>query len=531
MLKVQAVALVAAVAAVASAAPRRETLLLANCPRATGEYVGTLRARMVLARAFFDPAIGDDENIRAAALHQLRYVWGHYRNDATAHGAVQLVLSAEEPELTIVSRREAPYGRDLALPWTTTDPRLKIEDAYTLRAVAAGRVRKGDPAIVVEYQLRFKLALCGRGEDPGAALRVPLPPDPWLAYWYVPRARHRLLRYHKDTAITNPCADDDFADLPHPFYYWYDWLPTRHGPDDDGRAFDCRSWLRPGYDYDYVEIPVERFAAPSHDLSRVRDGLAATSGPLNATIVVGVTDHSVLDLGLDGWRAAIGDGDDLLGRATAARDRWAKEGPREGGTRSLLETLVGLAQVMTIESHASTVDDDNLRVEVRGRLKESGRALRVRLYLGMTDIFGPRPPKHWPILRRALNEDQLIIYWGHSGIGENFRLAQIEKNLNLSHEQFASELARSPARLIAFLSCYSYMYFGQDLLAAGAQHVGGGAYLFTGIEHARRENGPIAVLALVDRVLSVDGGGRLERLPMLGDDEFWLVKEVAGASR
>ena len=167
-----------------------------------------------------------------------------------------------------------------------------------------------------------------------------------------------------------------------------------------------------------------------------------------------------------------------------------------------------------------------------GRLRQSGRPLRVRLWLGLTDVFGPTPPAHWRILRRALVEDQLVVYWGHSGIGENFRLAQIERHLGVSHEQMSADLRAAPLRLVAFLSCYSYMYFGQDLLAAGAEREDGGYFVFTGMESARHEAGPLAVLELVDRILRPDNPeGRVDAMPRLGDDEFWLVKEVRKGPR
>jgi hypothetical protein len=507
----------------AFAAPRREALLFSNCPRQSGEFTGSYRGQILLHKAFLDR-----EPVEASIEHQLRYLWGHYRNDAAAHQSLQVSLSAEPPEIRILSRRDVPYGRDLPLPYPTKEERLKIEDPYTLRAVARGHADKNDPALSVEYEIHFKLAVCGRGEDPAPVVRVPLPPDPWLAYWYVDQGNHRPLRYFNDRAVTNPCADNDFADLPHPFYYWYDWLPTRHGPDDDGHSFDCRGWLKAGDHYQYYDVKLERTSAPSRDFSRLRAQLG--EGPLQATILVGVTNHGMLDVGLESWRERLGNGKggELKTRAAAALARWQRDSPHDNGTRSFLTALGELGRVVDVDQHTATMDGEFLVVEVNGKLKLSRRPIRARVWLGMTDIFGPKPPQHWRILRRALSEDQIILYWGHSGIGENFRLAQIEKHLGLSHQEMAAELQKSSWRLIAFLSCYSYMYFGQDLIDAGAESGNGGYFVFTGMESSKHEGGPLAVLDLVDRVLR-DARGRVEKLPLLGDDEFWLIKEVAGA--
>jgi hypothetical protein len=200
----------------------------------------------------------------------------------------------------------------------------------------------------------------------------------------------------------------------------------------------------------------------------------------------------------------------------------------EGGTRSFLEVLRDLGQIVAIDRHHSAVDDGFLVVDVEGRLRTSARPLHVRLCLGLTDLFGPVPPRHWRILQRALTEDQVVVYWGHSGIGENFRLAQIEQHLGPGAIAITAALRRAPLRLIAFLSCYSYMYFGQDLVAAAAERNDGWSFVYTGVEAARHESGPLAVLALIDLVLHpVDGKGGIDKLPRLGDDEFWMVKDVA----
>jgi hypothetical protein len=513
--------LIALISSGGHAASRREALLFSHCPRQSGEFQGSYRGRILLHKQFLDK-----DSVETSIEQQLKYLWGFYRNDAAAHGAMQVTLSAEPREITILSTKEVPYGRDLPLPYPTTEERLKIEDPYTLRAVARGRVEKDDPALLVEYQIRFKLAACGHNQDPPPLVHVPLPLDPWLAYWYVDQKNHRPLRYYDERAVTNPCSDNDFADLPHPFYYWYDWLPTRHGPDDAGRSFDCRAWLKPGDHYHYFDVQLERVSAASHDFSRLRALLG--DAPLSATILVGVTNHGMTDLKLALWRDRL-EGGDITARATQALQEWSSQHPRDAGTANFLAALADLRAVVEVERHRTFLDGEYLVSEVEGQLKQSGRRLRARLWLGLTDIFGPKPPQHWRILRQALAEDQIVLYVGHSGIGENFRLAQLEQHLGISHQQMTAELRRSSWRLIAFISCYSYMYFGQDLLDAGAQSQNGGYFVFTGMETNRHTAGPVALLDLVDRVLRAPDG-RVDKLPLLGDNDFWLVKEVLGVS-
>src|SRR5262245_14789414 len=193
MTRLLAVALAAAASAHADPAP---ALHLAGCSGQAGEYTATVDDTIVLDRAFLDDKAPEEEQVRAAIRQQLRYLWGYLR---TNHPSVKLtmVMSAAEPEVTVLGKRAGRYGRDLVLDWKDDPPRLKIEDPYTLRAVARGVTRADDAALVVDYRARFLVALCDEegGRATASTLSVPTPRDPWLLYWHVPAARRRLMRY------------------------------------------------------------------------------------------------------------------------------------------------------------------------------------------------------------------------------------------------------------------------------------------------------------------------------------------------
>ncbi|MEW5848951.1 MAG: hypothetical protein AB2A00_09055 [Myxococcota bacterium] len=494
----------------------RDVLQVASCPRQGGEYLATLPGRITLLRAAMAPAISDEENARVAILHQVRYVWGWLRTNPQMQREVQAVLSAEPASVEVKSLRRTRYGRNLALPWTQTPPHLEVTDSYTLRAIQRGFTRVEDEALEVEYVVRFKLALCGVPRDVDSILKVPLPRDPWLLYWHVPQKHHRLMRYYDRTAVTNPCSDDDFADLPHPFYYWYDWQPDRRGPDANGKPFDCRKLMKSGLDYFPHEVALHRIAEPTLDFSDLHRSWRAESETLRGTVLFGVLDQSWPDLELPVLRDELSDGAPLADRVTAAL---AKDKTRERAARQMLHMLRDLPDVMTVSAHRAAVEGEYLRVEVEGVLRRSARKVALVLQYGFTNVFGPRPPGHWEIARRALSRDHLVIYVGHSGIGENLRLAQIEHNLKLPTGQFSGEVARAPYQLVAFLSCYSYMYFGQDMLDAGAA---GRQFIYTGTGYGKGDRGALSVLDVVDQVLVNDGTP--VRVRYLEDEDFLLFK-------
>jgi len=201
--------------------------------------------------------------------------------------------------------------------------------------------------------------------------------------------------------------------------------------------------------------------------------------------------------------------------------------PRERGTAKFLALLADLPEVMGVEAGRVVVEGAYLRADLDGRLARSRRPVHVSAFVGLTDIFGPTPPQHFALLRRALETDDVIVYAGHSGIGENFRLARIEEELREPPESVAAAFERAPRQLIAFLSCYSYMYFGQDLVAAAGHTAAGREFVYTGTDFTRADRGGLAILDFVDQVLA---GAAKPALRYVEPAEFLMIKRVDGAA-
>ena len=285
------------------------------------------------------------------------------------------------------------------------------------------------------------------------------------------------------------------------------------------------------------------------DFAQLRSAIAGQP-ELRATILIGVLDHAWKELGYEALAAAFGASSSAAVANVSARatELLGAPDPRERGTMKYLRLLSSLPGIMKIDSEpgsgsgsgsgpgpgqgtaraAVSVEQGYLRAEITGTLQRSGKRVRLRAYVGLTDIFGPTPPSHWRILRRALAEDQVVVYAGHSGIGENFRLAQIEKNLGELHEAFQAAFSQAPYQLIAFLSCYSYMYFGQDLVAAAGQTRAGRQFVYTGTEFTKGDDGGLAILDFVDQVIA---GERAPRFRFVNAADFLMVKRVDGSAR
>ena len=139
-------------------------------------------------------------------------------------------------------------------------------------------------------------------------------------------------------------------------------------------------------------------------------------------MLIGVLEHEWPHFDYPALAKLLAVGHDDLPQKVAAATRGPER--REFGEGILLHLLADLPSVMKLSRYSATVQGNYLRVDVDGALKHSGRALRLHAFVGVTDVLGPTRPRHWPILRAGLKTSDVVVYAGHSGVGENFdRLA------------------------------------------------------------------------------------------------------------
>ena len=142
-----------------------------------------------------------------------------------------------------------------------------------------------------------------------------------------------------------------------------------------------------------------------------------------------------------------------------------------------------------------------------GTLNGSGKPFSLRAFFGSTDLYGPKPPSHWSEALRSMVNDDIFIYAGHSGLGENLRVA------TLAEQEVQSATRQLDYQLLAYLSCYSYTYFDQDQLPTSP--LGGGRaradLLLTAGETYEFGQAALGTLAFVADALAHDGRARLDR--------------------
>jgi hypothetical protein len=194
---------------------------LAACRGSVRHAEVEVESELLLHRALLapEPRGGEpsEEVLLAAVQQQLRYAFAANQHDpAAAH----LLTPAGPPHrIERTSTREVSYGRELALDWPA-DPDVKPNTEYVKRALARQSLRADEPALLVGYRARLRIAWCAYGGREPGPLLLPVPRDPYLLHWYVKKAQRTEQVYGKKRAHTFPCADSEIADYEHPEFLW-----------------------------------------------------------------------------------------------------------------------------------------------------------------------------------------------------------------------------------------------------------------------------------------------------------------------
>jgi hypothetical protein len=273
-------------------------------------------------------------------------------------------------------------------------------------------------------------------------------------------------------------------------FLWYYWQPARRDPD-------CPSLLQKREALTTARLEVRASRPPGGRLLELVQALKREPGaPLRIAAIFGYVDHQ-------------------SPRPTANEVAACIEPAEEPDGCNGLEwgalQYVGFVRALRrelVDPQESWVEDAGERLRViRGRLRRSGRPLELRAELLETDQLAPPPlvARHAPRLLAALARADVLLYVGHSGLGANLSVAELSRALPAP--QVDRVLRGSPTRLVAFLGCYTYSYFGPDL----ALRLRGGAgrdalFVYTGSGVSELTEAALHVLATLDCVLALAPG-------------------------
>lgn len=302
---------------------------------------------------------------------------------------------------------------------------------------------------------------------------------------------------------------------PCPEFLWYYWQPARREPD-------CPRLLRERQALTTVQLGVRAARPAGGGLRELVRALDRSPGArLRVAAIFGYVDHQSPRPSAEAV-AACAQGPLPSGEEPAGCDdlEWGAA-QYVGFVRALQHELV--------DPQAGWLDDAGERIRViRGRLRRSGRPLEIRAELLETDLLAPPPfvARHAPRLLDALARADVLLYVGHSGLGANLSVAELERALPAP--QVERVLRGSPTRVVGFLGCFTYSYFGPDL----AQRLRGGAgrdtlFVYTGSGVSELTEAALHVLATLDCVLALGPGAAPESCAAVRPTDDFLIYDYA----
>ena len=145
--------------------------------------------------------------------------------------------------------------------------------------------------------------------------------------------------------------------------------------------------------------------------------------------------------------------------------------PIDQGSTNIVWFVRTLSDLLSPGTEKLSIEAKDSLLIVEAKLAKSQRDVRVRIYFGLTDLLTNADAEYWKSLAYGLGHDDVVLYTGHSGLGENMKLSHLLAATGLTENDL---LRTAPAnQVIGIFSCYSYSYFGEEIAQARAR-VGSG---------------------------------------------------------
>jgi len=370
-------------------------------------------------------------------------------------------LSHEKPLIKINNISSKSYSMDFRIDNFSPLKHFLKTQPYISNAIKRGYALQSDRAVVINYEAKIKMAICSTGNFNPADMNIPLPRDPFLAYWYVSDNQRRLIKWKKNkkTRRVNPCADSEIADLKLPQDYWYAWNPFQKGYDEQEDFFDCQNLLKEQVHYDRVKVTFARRTLIKEKELTFERLEQDPSTPLNMSLLLSLdkVKHKPFETGKVNDLILEFLKDISFKEARKNLPFWENE--YDFNLNVLLVLLWNLNQQMTITEKNVNVLESSVGVHLKGILNKSQKSVNIRILLVPTPSRTKKSEVFVDFFRNSLNSDDIILYNGHSRLGKYLTKEINQRSFydkNLSDE---NRIRNIDYQILGLFSCYSYTYF------------------------------------------------------------------------
>jgi hypothetical protein len=431
---------------------------------------------------------------------------------------ILITFDDQEPSLSDFSLTPGSLAWPLEIE-AVEHPDVSILQAYILKAQKKKSFKVGAEISFISYKGIFKALVC----NPKSAQDLFLnelsamgPADPWLAHWLSPKKDHKLVQWKKSKYTIPPYFDSEYADIPHPEYAWYFWEADYQGSDAKGKAYSASSFVQAGKELSVAKLTtVAQTRLPQFAEAFSLDSLAPEA-ELTATVIFGIIDPKLEQLNFTKI---------IQKKPTGGITEWSEiskllldwnQRPNiELGSFYATGFLTNLNRILQMSSIQYSYSKKEQILTIKAKLNSSGRNFRIHFYFGPTDLLAGAPPKHWHAARQGLLNDHIVLYTGHSGLGENFSW----KNISEFTAQTAQQKPALSKKIVGIFSCYSFNYFQTDMSQLLAEN----SLLVTTGSSYTSARGPIGLVDWVDKSLSKMGS---KSFALLEPDDFLIFQKV-----
>ena len=483
-----------------------------GCDQFGSEVNLEFKGEIKLNQKFFNSK--NKTEIEDAIIQQLKYARGYYIN-LRNQLPYSLTLAANNPQIEILTTEKQNYGQSLKIDYIK-HPNVQHSNPYIKKAMSKKWTRENDKALRVTYNLKTTANYCG-AKNSLENIKVLLPTDPYLAYWSVLPKNRRLITWRHVSGVINPCANPELADIPDPYYYWYFWNPLNSGKDSNKKSFSCSELMKANTHY--IEVALNLNPKVDLKINTQTKNKSELSSAVNIATVFGVIDETAHILP---WKQMVADLKKLPKiDMTDLKKMIAKETTGtadtklwDRGSEYFIDFIQNLDSVLKVNSVSFNQSENEIFFE--GQLIKSGKNYKLSVMFGFTDILGRNPAEHWSFLKNSISNADYVIYNGHSGLGENIKISNI---LDFTGTKLDDLFKNSPKyQMIAYMSCYSYGYFGDDIveLRKKLKPESNTEIILTGTEFTSYR-GPYGVFDYVDNLIT----GKNSKI----DGSKWLFPE------
>ena len=420
----------------------------------------------------FDEKTGPSENLllQYAEIHSRYFVsyWVNQIENGKSGGYRNWILPlVDRATVKVLGKSKSTYGRNLKLAPFLEKP----TDLLFGNALQMTDLEPQDQVLRVEYQMEIDAIACGT--FPENKVKVVVPLDPLLIYSQA-FPKSGWAEHPKTGKKIYPCAARTQFYTPIPEKLWYSWDPDAEYADVKGKLIRCRDFVH--LDQEIREESVAYQVTQSGSIlspPEIRQTLlrqhAKARAPLHASILIGtLVSHPSQEL--------IRKMNTLFEKGTTLS---AKVSDTKLGLRKmrdlvdvssvvLFDTLNDVAELIKVDALVFEPRSSHFELKIQGRLKVNQQKLVLRIYWGNTGFEQGASSPHWSALLSAYRSDDILIYSGHSGMGENLSRAQAERFLAGKDNL---ELAPRKSLAIAVNSCRTLSaLWNQERDLRGAEH-------------------------------------------------------------